>query len=93
MSVYLWSTNSTDLQSLIADLETLFKSTDGKFKLHIRQKSTKKLLSSVIIKDEQLSLKIKPGLTQFAALDKNTLLLRFQLDGSQINLSRLTKSV
>ena len=78
---------------LIQDLETLFKSIDGKFKLYLRHKKTKKVITSIIIKDEQMSIRIKPGLTQYAALDKNTLLVRFQLDGSHLNICRMTKSV
>ena len=70
LSVYLWSTNSNiKLAEMISSLETLFKSDDGKFKLLIKHKQTKAIVGNVIIKDEHMSIRIKPGLTQFASLD------------------------
>ena len=45
------------------ELETLFKSTDGKFKLLIRHKTSGEVLAQVVIKDPEMRMKIKPGLT------------------------------
>ena len=40
LTVYIWKNGSAgeSLASQIADIETLFKSEDGKFKLHMRHK-------------------------------------------------------
>ena len=90
LTVYLWSKdNSQILADLMPNLETMFKSTDGKFKLIIRQKLTKAILAKIVIKDELMSLRIKTGLTQYAALDQKTLLLRFTLDSKYLNVSNI----
>lgn len=65
LSVYLWTGENpgNNLADQIGNFETLFKSTDGKFKLHIRDKESKTIVASIIIKDSQMGIKIKPGLT------------------------------
>jgi len=97
LMVYLWTTVAggaeATLSSQISELETLFKSTDGKFKLLVRRKVDRVVLTAIVIRDDQLSIRIKPGLTQFAALDSNTLLLRFALDSSQLDIAKLCKTV
>lgn len=72
--------------------ETLFKSDDGKFKLHIRHKVSKAIVASIVIKDTQMGIKIKPSLTQYSALDPNTLLFRFMLDSSRLNIAALCRA-
>lgn len=67
--VYVWSQPGEDqgeqasLGAQIGDMQTQFKSEDGKFKLHLRRKSDKKRLASVVIKDPKLCIKIQPQLT------------------------------
>ena len=59
----------------------MFKSEDGVFTLKVRVKEeTEGELVKIMIHDKRLKIKIKPGLTQFSALDSDTLALRFQLD-------------
>ena len=70
-----------DLSGSIANLETLFKSEDGKLKLVIKKKDDGECLLKVKIKEEsQQSIKIKPKQTQFTPIDKDTLAIRFALD-------------
>lgn len=64
LSVYLYSTDKKkSLAEKMPELETLFKSTDGKFKLLIRHKTSGEVLAQVVIKDPEMRMKIKPGLT------------------------------
>ena len=48
-----WDIEGQNLADLIANLDTCFKSDDGKFKLIIRQKQTKAVLAKLSIKDDQ----------------------------------------
>ena len=73
--------NQTDLSGSISNLQTLFKSEDGRLKLVVKKKDDGECLIKVKIKEySSQSIKIKPKETQFHPIDKDTLAIRFSLD-------------